>query len=465
MRRGRAKEWKLVEGRALALAYRCGRTGATPFGYTPTCMPRASTGKPSKQAASLELVLSGLEAVLQHGVQMTCDYIDRGNETFITLSAEKAALKKGERNLNATMLNKLPVTCKHLHGVALGDSRFASVIFYERTRLGAASSGHFMEGLPAGLNMFTGQTKVALQDSDLIKLKLKDVVADRVRTVTNLESLRNNEPRLLSLIEDYKLTDVASGTPGRVHVFLARMRAICQGLRRVKPAEYTKHCHNRECCRLFYSGARNEVSAVEATAEDLFGECKSKDDSDYWILCAGGQQQLDQQSNFCTHACFKQWNTQVHHALPDSSEGFMVADYQTRKTGRARVGEALRLICKRNEQASRHMRVIQKERRVFPAVDPQELKEHRERRVRALNVDLGLVYVASVLAESKSLSGSKVLAGMNQGWRNRAMFYSKSIKEVGKIYDKYHVGGNVISNMHVTEPFLDKLKTKAARLV
>lgn len=431
-------------------------------------MPRASTGKPSKaskHAVSLDIVMEVLEIVLQHGVQLTCEYIDRGNETFLTLSSEKAMAKKGERNLNASMLNKLPVTCKHLRGVAMGDTRYSSVMFYERTRLGAASSGHFLEGLPAGLSMFTGQTNVVLQDSDLMKLKLKDVVADRVKTVSNLESLKNNEQRLISLIEDYKLSDVASGTPGRVHVFIARMRAICQGLRRVKPPEQTRHCHNLECCRLFYCGSRSEVSAVEATAEDLFGECKPKEESDYWVLCAGGQQQLDQQSNFCTHACFKQWNTQVHNALPDSSEGFLVADYQTRKTGRARVGEALRLICKRNEQASRHLRIIQKEKRVFPAVDAQELREHRERRVRALNVDLGVVYVASLLAESKTLSGNKVLAAMNEGWRNRSLFYSKSIKEIGKLYDKSHVGGNVISNMHVVEPFLDKLKSKASRLV
>lgn len=429
-------------------------------------MPRASTSfKTAKYGLSLELVLSAMEVVLQHAVQMTCDYIDRGNETFMMLSVEKATLRKRERNLNASMLNKLPVTCKYLRGIAAGDSRYSSVMFYERTRLGAAGSGHFLEGLPAGLSMFTGQTNVALQDSDLIKLKLKDVVADRVKTVCNLEALRNNEQRLISLIEDYKLTDVASGTPGRVHVFLARMRAICQGLRRVKPTEQIKQCHNRECCRLFYTGARNEISAVEATADDLFGEQKTTEESDYWVLCAGGQQQLDQQINFCTHACFKQWSTQVHQALPDSSEGFLIADYQTRSIGRARVGEALRLICKRNEQASRHLRVIQKERRVFPAVDSQELREHRERRTRALNIDLGLVYVASVLAESKSLSGSKVLAGMNEGWRNRSMFYSRSIKEIGKIYDKHHVGGNVISNMHVSEPFLDKLKSKAARLV
>ena len=111
------------------------------------------------------------------------------------------------------------------------------------------------------------------------------------------------------------------------------------------------------------------------------------------------------------------------------------------------------------------MRILEKERKVFPAVEPAELRDHRERRIRALNVDLGLVYAASLLAESKSLSNGKVLAGSTEGWRSRAMFYAKQIKEIGKLYEKYHVGGNVISNLHVTEPFLNKIKTKAARLV
>lgn len=428
-------------------------------------MPRASRKASRSASTNADLVLQGLDAVLQHAVQMLCDYIDRGNETFLSLSAEKAARKRAERNLCASMLNKLPVVCKRFQSVAAGDTRYPAVMFYERTRLGASGSGHFLEGLPAGLRMFTGHTNVVLKDDDLQKLKLKDVVADRVKTVSNLEALRNNEPRLLSLIEDYTISDVAAGIPGRVHVFLSRMRAICQGMRRVKPVEQTKQCHNRECCRLFYCGARTEVSAVEATAEDLFGECRREKESEYWVLCAGGPLQLDQQREFCTHSCFKQWNTQVQQALPDSSEGFLIADYQCRKTGRARVGEALRLICKRNEQASRHLRVIQKEGRQFPAVDSKEIREHRDRRVRALNVDLGLVYVASLLAESRNLSSGKLLAGFNEGWRGRAMFYSRSIKEIMKIYERHHVGGNVISNLHVFEPFLDKLKTKAARLV
>jgi hypothetical protein len=402
-----------------------------------------------------ELVLDALETVIQHAVQMLCDYIDDGN-----VDASKA-----NRNACVAMLNKLPITCNYTRAVAAGDVRYSAIMFYERTRLGAASSGHFLEGMAKGLSMFTGPTRVVLKDSDLEKLRLKDVVADRVKTVSNLENLKNDEHRLVSLVEDYALSDIASGIPGRVHVFLARMRAICQGVRRVKPVEQTKQCHNRECCRLFYCGSRNEVSAVEATAEDLFGECTLQQDDDYWILAAGGQQQLDRQSEFCTWACYKQWQSQIQQALPDSTEAFLVADYQTRHTGRPRVSEALRLICKRNEQASRHLRIIQKDRKVFPAVAPEELREHRQRRVRALNVDLGLVYAASLLAESKSLSTGKVLAGSAEGWRRRVLFYAKPLKDIGKIYDRVHTGGNVISNLYVSEAFLEKLRVKATRLV
>jgi hypothetical protein len=80
-------------------------------------------------------------------------------------------------------------------------------------------------------------------------------------------------------------------------------------------------------------------------------------------------------------------------------------------------------------------------------------------------VDLGLVYAASLLAESKSLSTGKVLAGSAEGWRRRVLFYAKPLKDIGKIYDRVHTGGNVISNLYVSEAFLEKLRVKATRLV
>ena len=179
----------------------------------------------------------------------------------------------------------------------------------------------------------------------------------------------------------------------------------------------------------------------------------------YWDLAAGGPEVADEQGEFCTWSCCQQWRWQLAHALPSV---VMTADHNCRKGGRARVPEALRAVGKRNESASRHLRTIQKEHREFRAVSTGELNKLRKRRVRTLNVDLGLLYAASVVADSKSLSANKVLPGASENWRSRPAFYAKAIREVGRIYDKHHVGGNVISNMIVHEPFLLKLKEKAS---
>lgn len=393
------------------------------------------------------LISDAFDAILLHSVQMMCDNIQD------CVSAQL-------RNHNAAMLNKLPVTCARLRATARGDRRYSAVMFYERTRLGAANSGHFLEGLAPGLALFSGATPVELLDADLRKLKLRDVVSDRIKTVTNLESLKNNEDRFQKLVREYTLTDAAPGLPGRVHIFIARMRAICQGLQRVKPESHLKQCKNCECNRLFYHGASNETSGpAPAPAPAVDPERQT-----YWDLAAGGPEVADEQGEFCTWSCCMQWRWQLHQALPEGSDAVMVADYQCRKDGRSRVPEALRRCGKRNELAGRHLRTIQKEQRIFPSLAPDELKKQRRRRVRMLNVDLGLLYVASILADSKGLSTNKVLAGASEGWRSRPMFYARALKEVGKLYDRHHTGGNVVANMLIHEPFLTKLKEKASRI-
>ena len=363
------------------------------------------------------------------------------------------------------MLNKLPVMCKFTRGIARGDTRYTPVMFYERTRLGAAGSGHFLEGLAPGLSLFSGPTAVALHDVDLKKLVLRDVVADRIKTVNNLEQLANDSNRLHGLVDDYTLPDMASGLPGRVHVFVARMRAICQGLARVKTGVAFSNCKNCECNRRFYTGMPNEHAPSFRTqgGPNLCPASKgSMDPVDvYWEQAAGEAEVKHEQREFCTWSCCMQWRWQLEQAMPVMTAEVMVADHGCRKDGRARVPEALRACGKRNEVASRHFRTIEKSHRPFPAISSKELKKQRLRRIRLLNVDLGILYASGMLAESKTLSSNKVLAGASEGWRSRPLFYAKALKNVGKIYDKCHIGGNVVSNMLVHEPFLQKLKEKA----
>lgn len=407
-----------------------------------------------------DLILDAFDQLLQHAVQLLCEHINKACPD----KDHKIECGTLRRNLVASMLNKCPVTCQRLRSTARDDTRYTAIMFYERTRLGAARSGHFLESLAPGLPLFSGHTNVMLKDDDLRKLKLRDVVADRIRTVSNLELMEDGTERLEKLISDYRLTDAADGMPGRVHIFVARMRAICQGLQRVKPATHFKQCKNCECCRVFYCGAPNEVSGPAASSTSPTSPTSDSQGGTYWDLAAGSPEIADEQGAFCTFSCCMQWRWQLRNALPDSSDDAMVADNQCRKEGRSRVPEAMRALVKRNERAGRHLRSIEKKHMVFTALSKSELKKQRERRVRQLNVDLGMLFLANILAESRTLCTNKVLAGAAEGWRSRPLFYAKVLKEVGKLYDKHHVGNNVISNMHVGEPFLAKLKEKAANL-
>lgn len=362
------------------------------------------------------------------------------------------------RNLTAHMLTKLPTTCLTLRDTARRDPRCPSVLYYERTRLGA-SSGHFLEGLPVGLSLFTGYTAVTLLDEDLHKLRVRDVTCDRLKTVSTLETFGNSNERYLKMASDYMLPEVPAGLPGRIHIFVSRMRAICQGLRRVKPASHFRQCRNCACNRVFYVG-----SPVESSAAFPASPHSPEGSSVFWNMAAGEPEISDNQRDFCTYACAREWKWQLCAALPDTKDEVLAADVNCRKSGRARVPEALRIVSKRNERASRHLRSIEKEHRVFSALSKQELAKQRARVTRMLNVDLGLVYAAGLLAENRGLAGNKVLAGASEGWRSRPAFYAKALREVGLIYDRTHKSGNVIANLLVHEPFLSKLKQKAKGL-
>ena len=409
------------------------------------------------------LTLDAMGQVLECSVQGLCDWIQIG----------ESGLTKEEQELRtwaAAMLNKAPNACRTLRDRMRNDNRYTAVMFYERTRLGAAASGHFLEGLAVGLPLFTGTTAVALQDDDLRKLRLRDVVADRIKTVSNLEILSNGSDRLQKLIEDYTLTDLPPELPGRIHVFISRMRAICQGLQRVKPETSFQQCKNCECNRRFYMGAPTEAGpSVAMSGHPNLGCGKEKSGSidpvdGYWDTAAGEPEVKHEQREFCTWSCCMQWRWQLTQAMPAMTADVMIADYQCRKEGRARVPEALRACSKRNEVASRHFRTIQKEKRVFSAVSNRDLRTQRERRIRMFNVDLGVLYASAVLAESKALSSNKVLPGASEGWRSRPLFYAKALEAVLAIYKKHHVGGNVVSNLLVHEPFLVKLKERASKV-
>lgn len=415
-------------------------------------MPTALSGV---RCTDQNLITRALDELMQNAVEYLCESIAIGEAGMTQLPM---LARRQVRNWVACMLNKLPAACQTLRATARSDPRYAAVMYYERTRSGASGSGHFLEGLPSGLSLFSGQTAVTLADDDLRKLRLRDIVCDRMKTVASLELFTNTNPRYVKLAADYALPDVPAGLPGRIHVFVTRMRAICQGLRRVKPEAHFRQCRNCACNRLFYAGSPVETGQaypVGASPRSPAGG------SVFWDMAAGEPEISDNQRDFCTYACLQEWKWQLKQALPETSDRVLVADVNCRKSGRARVPEALRLVSKRNEKVGRHLRTIEKQHRSFSAVSERELAKQRARVTRMLNVDLGLVFASGLMAESRGLAGNKVLAGATEGWRSRPAFYAKALREVGAIYDRTHKSGNVIGSLLVHEPFLSKLKQKA----
>lgn len=428
----------------------------------PGSMPSGLTGVP---CPNQDLLLAALDQLAQHAVQFLCDCIDIGEAGMADAPLPRCNIstQRHVRNWVAAMLNKLPVSCRTLRATARDDPRYSPVLFYERTRLGAAASGHFLEGLPPGLPLFSGHTKVSLNDADLRKLRLRDVVCDRMKTVASLELFLNTAPKYLELARDFALPDVPAGLPGRVHIFVSRMRGICQGLQRVKPAAHLKQCKNCSCNRLFYCGSAVEGGGPSPSSSQS-PHSPSANSQAFWTMAAGAPDVVDEQGLFCTYSCLREWRWQLKEALPECSDAVLVVDTNCRKTGRARVPEALRLVGKRNERAGRLLRTIEKTRRSFPALSGEELAKQRARVVRMHNVDLGVLYAASLLSENRGMSSNKVLAGATEGWRSRAAFYAKAVRDVGKLHDTTHKSGNIIGNLLVHEPFLSKLKQKAKAL-
>ena len=383
------------------------------------------------------------DAVFNHAIQRACDFVDCAHLLDV---AEQA-----ERRANFYLIETLPLCCKQLLASARADPRYVVLVAYEYARLHLATSGFFHDGIGRALTLFTGPSPVSLQPAALRHLSFREVLEDRSSTATRLEAL---QPRDVErLFAEHRLDDLPERMPARLHIFVSRLRAVAQGLGAVKPATAFATCKNLCCARRFLVNPQGvEACGVGRLAEPT-----------YWALVGASEATTSPSKSFCAEACHREWTRQMERALPPDSMTFLEPDKHCRNTGRARVAEALRACVKRNEEASRKLRAIDKSRYRFPSVDRRQLASQRMNRVRMLNVDLGLIYAASVIAESKTLSVGKVLAASSEGWRSRPRFYASAIRKVQALYDKHHRGEHVtISNVLAHWPFLAKLREKAA---
>ena len=157
------------------------------------------------------------------------------------------------RRCLVSIIHNIPITCRYIHSEAKSYESFEYILFYERVRTGISSPYFFLDGVPSGVLLFTGETSLELPNRDIKKLKLRDVVADRLSVVGKMESMKADAERKVELTSQHT-AGLPAQVPGPVRFLVARTRAVLRGLRATKKQDIFHYCDNTNCCRMFYAG-------------------------------------------------------------------------------------------------------------------------------------------------------------------------------------------------------------------
>lgn len=403
----------------------------------------------------------GLCQALEYVQSQLCEMIDRGE-------VDMSATQMGLRARFFTLLHTIPMTCRTLLHKAKEHEAFEYVLYYERVRTGVASCQYFLDSVPAGVQLLVGNTTGQLADEALGQMKRADAIADRIQTVRRMERVPQTS-QVKSRLAAFHTAELSANVPGPARYLVSRTRAVFQGLRRVKRASLFENCANCNCRRLVYVGEPVESWSGAVISASTCGDAEEPTDSDsYWRDAMGNPVGENPDTRrFCSRSCSKEHTTHFSRLMPDF--GLQLdADEGSARHGRARVSDAFRMALKRNETAARSMRTMRTMRTQSGygcAVSASELKRHRKRRVRALNIDIGLLYAASIVAESNSLSRNKLLPGQCIYWRDNPLFYAKALKLVSKLYDTHGCRDAVISSMLTTPRFMEVVSARASRIL
>jgi len=416
-----------------------------------------------------------LAIVVEHAINQLCVMIsnceggDKSEKDDVhRIATSRRRLAVGLRRYHLVrQIHNLPVTCRHIHSTAKAYASFEFILWYERVRTGITSPHYFLDGLPSGVHLFTGPTNLNLPKESIAKLSRHDAIDDRASTVSKFEGgvLAKITPARRNELCRKHTAGLLEQVPGPARFLVARTRAILKGLVATKPAKYFTFCANTSCARKFFIGCANEAWTNSNVHSTMYGDDDEEETSDaYWELIECVEDQpIPDAHRFCCRACADQHAEHLKSAMPDSKVK-LDADDDAKKTGRARVAEAFKLALERNEKAARALRIMRSEkgRRKF-VVSEEEIECHRQRRITALNVDIGLLYAASKLAESAGMSNGRILPGQRQGWRNHPMLYSKALNSVVKLYTNNKRDG-IISSMLTTPKFMEHMCALASKL-
>jgi hypothetical protein len=360
------------------------------------------------------------------------------------------------RRAFVTIIHSLPVTCRTCFRTAKQHAAFEMMLFYERVRTGIAYPSMFMSGVPAGVQLFVGASPSLPSDEYLKQATFQSAMDGRTALVKKMESM--DAEKKLSCVQRVK-SNFAPSVPGPVCVFISECRAVAQGLRRLRAGKHFAQCKHACCQRLFFVGASSDVGY------DTPPSSEDGSDTSYWEAAGlyDGEDPEPKHRLFCSRECATQHAAQIN-ALFDDSGITLDLDSSLPRAGRGRVEAAFKKALKRNEHASRVMRSLKSRRGLAAAVTSSDIAKHSLARTAALNVDIAVLYAASVVAESDVLAKGKLLPGASANWRDSPMYYSKPLAGVARMYHMQSRSCGIISSMLTVPRFMQQVKARAASM-
>jgi hypothetical protein len=323
----------------------------------------------------------------------------------------------------------LPLCSSELLAAFRADPRAPFLLLFFRYRFAARPFHFFLEGVPKSV----GTHPVPWLASSVQKPRLTrdHVLADRHALASELARAE--------VESSLRLEDAPPGLRGCAHEFVNSLRITQRLLANVKGASLFAACENAACHRSFYVGG--PVEWPKQPPRD--GE------AGYWEALAGKRRA--KQVLFCCSSCASEHSREMKRLLPDIR--------LTHVGGTTTVSKSLQAALKRNGAFGRELRTARDSPRV--AVSDLSLEIERRARVTALNVDVGLLFAAKLLAEERA---ARALPGKSDDWRSKPALYMRAAAKVGETFERFGHKDTPISETFSESKFLDVVRARAGKI-
>lgn len=345
------------------------------------------------------------------------------------------------RNSIASMAHTWPMTCAQAATVARQDNSYAAMIYYERVRLGWIDDRFFFDGMPSRLVVMGAPIKLEMPAQQMRDLLIEDVVSDRNTTLVKLEGAVPGSTKRTKLSTTLDgLSDVSDDVPVPARLFLSRLRSMCHGMRAAHPTARFKQCGNTACChggRLFYVGEK--MTALQSMLPTMFSDVSKA--HEYWSMCSSlPSYDGPDDVRFCSKACAREWQSEWYKVMPDKTIDWHPDEGLRERTSSsdARVLTAFDRAIDRNSKLAHYIQKRRKKLKRGSALSKADFNREMDVRIEMANIDVGLLYAASIYTRLPCRRESLTLPGEKATWRASAQEkHRNALLRVAQIYRQH----------------------------